>query len=794
MPRLMFACWIVVMAAAAAAETRTNSPLYHAPRLAEITIDGDAADWADRGLTVDLLTGVTGLVKRPADLDASFRLGWDPRGLLVLVRVRDDRFIENPNVDRLWHDDAIELYLATGRGEADQYQAVIAPGMTEAQPTLRTKVYNHAKAAALKQRQPGVTAARKKTDGGYVMEVLMPWEHLAIDPVSGREVGFQIYVDDRDAVGGRQFHAAWYPRLGTFANTGAMHRVALADERADHVRAAGHVSMLAERGVGATAIGPAELAGKTAGLQGGGEAVGRAKLRPHRGRALAATDIGWPLPGDGDAPLRVFIDGQPAAVVAGAITPPPAPESNQAMFGARIQRTMSRLAYSSRARRQPVTVLFYGQSIVESDWWRAVAAELEQRYPEADLTIHNRALGGWEAHVLVRAAEADVYPLYPDLVIFHVYAGEHSGQVERIIADIRRRTTADILVFPHHAPLNDHFETGAQKWRLLAQKYNCELADVRDLIEQYLQDQGLEEKDVLRDSVHPNDLGNQLIAAGVMRHLRLNNTAPGGWANRVRSYEVQRLADDGTPETLAFTGEPWRAIPARQGGRMNALAVGESADSALRLSFEGNRIDAIVGPFEGPTGTAKVLIDGKPPTEHPGIYAITRVDPVPGSAWPALRRVSHAAPLVAETWTLRITEINDAHTEVRFEVEGSVTGPDGSGKAGERFVSDSGRVVIEADDYVFAAARRHVGGRAKVGDQITWQVVAMGVDSYEPAKALAAARAKAKAAGHRGLGGFIAQVTLAQGLANGRHTLTLIPNGDGPVPLQTLEAHRPPLK
>jgi hypothetical protein len=35
---------------------------------------------------------------------------------------------------------------------------------------------------------------------------------------------------------------------------------------------------------------------------------------------------------------------------------------------------------------------------------------------------------------------------------------------------------------------------------------------------------------------------------------------------------------------------------------------------------------------------------------------------------------------------------------------------------------------------------------------------------------------------------------LAQGLTNGPHTLEIIPNGDGPVPVAAFKVYKPPLQ
>jgi len=64
---------------------------------------------------------------------------------------------------------------------------------------------------------------------------------------------------------------------------------------------------------------------------------------------------------------------------------------------------------------------FTGQSITEQEWSKQVAADLRKRFPSADLEIENRAIGGFAAQMLIRPAEHDIYPFYPDLVIFHVF-------------------------------------------------------------------------------------------------------------------------------------------------------------------------------------------------------------------------------------------------------------------------------------------------------------------------------------------------------------------------------------
>ena len=117
---------------------------------------------------------------------------------------------------------------------------------------------------------------------------------------------------------------------------------------------------------------------------------------------------------------------------AGTSYPAPEPSPDASFWGSRIQRTMTLLSTSSEKSRNPVKILFYGQSITARSWWKDVKADLEKRFPHAPLIIENRSIGGHTAPALVRNAVHDLYWFYPDLVVFHVYGGERTGELEQI--------------------------------------------------------------------------------------------------------------------------------------------------------------------------------------------------------------------------------------------------------------------------------------------------------------------------------------------------------------------------
>ncbi len=421
---------------------------------------------------------------------------------------------------------------------------------------------------------------------------------------------------------------------------------------------------------------------------------------------------------------------------------------------------MHLMATSTPQRRHTVKVLFYGQSITEQDWWRMVADDLRQRFPDANLVVENRAIGGHAAQLLVKTAEADLYPFYPDLLIFHVY-GSHIDY-ETIIRRVRERTTADILMQTDHITKDEQLDEETDPAKLFpdgriwnafmnhkflpetAQKYGCELADVHNLWKQYLRDYNLKAGQLLRDGVHLNEWGCYLMAEFVKAYLRYDPTFPDDeWCNRVRTYEVGKDIF-------------WR-------------------DGKLVLEFEGNRVDAVCR--EGAAPPTFVFIDGKPPSQHPSLYCFTRTTPYPGSNWPCLLRVQWKTPLIVEEWTLTITELAPDGQWCRFTVAGSVTGPDGEGRSDQRFVSRSERIVIDPDDWNIAYAWKVFGKRIDVGFQVKWRVVPYFVDAFvspgikDPTTETT--------------------VTLAQGLQGRKHVLEIY--GNPQTPIAALRVYCPPL-
>ncbi len=440
---------------------------------------------------------------------------------------------------------------------------------------------------------------------------------------------------------------------------------------------------------------------------------------------------------------------------------PAPPEARPELFGSGIQRTMALLATSTPAHRNAVRILFYGQSITKQEWSQLVAQDIRTRFPYADLTVENRAIGGYSSPYLIQTVAADVYAFYPDLVIFHDYGDDENYQ--KIIAGIRQHTTAEILIQSDY-PTWSHVEgkpdppasLKREAWHdrhsfewlpEFCKKYGCEIVDVRRPWVQYLLENHLAAADVLADGTHMNAQGNWLLAEITKRHLRYEPSLARASAAPVRTYRGTELA--------------WK-------------------DHRLTLAFEGNRIDVIAEagpPFHAEE--AEVRIDGKKPSQFPELYFITRPTDTYAVDWPAVNRVTAEKPLLAEDWTLRVLETNADDSRWRFEVIGSKTGPDGEGVSAERFVSKSGRVMIDPGEWGVKRAfdLKHV--LTPIGFEVRWKVTSMFMDVYRAPRVADPSREYVR--------------TLASGLENGKHTLDLISRDKTDPSIRAIHVYRPPL-
>ena len=283
---------------------------YDIPKLSGILIDGRDDDWAGRGFRVDVLCGPEGQAPAVDDLDAKVQLGWHEQGLLMFLTVRDDQADEHESVDQLWRKDSVELYVSDGVGSANRYQIVMTPGVDKRFGTLRRKLFERRPA---KMNPPKLTPAlvAAASEGGYVIEAMLPWRDLKMSPGMGKTAGLQLYVNDTD--GGERKQVMWYPSGNTRNEPDAAHLLRLSRRPGPPQRAIARMCADVTRGrATVTVLAKPSLVGSTAVVADRSGVLGQVKLTARGGRAAATVHV--PLRRD-----REWID--PVVRLPGGVVP-----------------------------------------------------------------------------------------------------------------------------------------------------------------------------------------------------------------------------------------------------------------------------------------------------------------------------------------------------------------------------------------------------------------------------------------------------------------------------------------
>ena len=453
----------------------------------------------------------------------------------------------------------------------------------------------------------------------------------------------------------------------------------------------------------------------------------------------------------------------------GSEYPPIIPQAPDPIQLLAVQRTAALLSGSTEADRHPVRVVVYGQSTSQQWWSRELLRELPREFANSDFRGALQAITSFDADYLIQTAEADIYPLLPDLIIFQCYGPYGEGQAwERILREFRSRTTADIILIGNHPTMDwelleptdpseihlDQFpSTHGPAWLnyirnpALSRALDLCNPDIRSAWKRYLRENGLRTADLLQDKIHFNPRGSALLKAILLPYLRAPRLSP-----PVDPYNNSRV------QTIA-------------------VGPGKADWSAgrLRLPFVGNRVDLIAKSGGG--GRCRVLVDDRPPSHWPSGTGHSRSTSWKGEIYgrPAIVKVGTEVPLIPEYWAVLITAVDPVDpTKVSFSLEGTETGPDGDGVSTERFVSRSRRVVLNPENWNM----RIRPSTAQVGARIVWQAQVRGVDSYEPQP-------------WKG-GGFETSTNLINDLPDDSHVLELVAEDPAnPPPVAALRIYHP---
>jgi len=403
---------------------------------------------------------------------------------------------------------------------------------------------------------------------------------------------------------------------------------------------------------------------------------------------------------------------------------------NMAYFGTKIPRTMSLLENSTSRNPQHIKIQFYGQSIVGVLDENLIINKLKEKYPTVKFNIIKNPIGGFTAPSLARTAIHDLYHEYADLIIFHVYGGDKSGDLENIFMNIKQKTTAEVIVFNHHIAnegdndearkkrtLSDFYES--KNIELLANKYNFEFVDVRKTWSDFISlNPEINIKSLLKDRVHPNKLGVELLAYSILQHFRYNPYLQYSNSN-IYDIQFKDIMNEQTLNKLEFKGDYKLS---------DHLKLSENSE--LSFNFIGNRMD-IIPSSVNKDSQIEIFINGIEPSKINSLFYITRPSENYKMWWPAIKKVSLSKNVtpIPQKYSLQIYNINRKSKTFSFKLYGDKIGFDGEGNNKENFISNSKQISIKSKDFTIFSSERISNKKTPENFKITFEIKSLAQDN-----------------------------------------------------------------
>ncbi|MGD0088690.1 MAG: sugar-binding protein [Planctomycetota bacterium] len=150
-------------------------------------------------------------------LEAAFRLCWDDENLYLLAQVQDPTPMRNEHTgDSLWSADGLELFI--GSEKLDQPGGLLFSDrqilLSAGKPGGQCQSFV---ARAAEQPRIGMDVQPGVDGKSYTLEAAIPWSALGVKPEAGRELLFDLGVDDSTDGKARRCQLMWN---GTARNSG----------------------------------------------------------------------------------------------------------------------------------------------------------------------------------------------------------------------------------------------------------------------------------------------------------------------------------------------------------------------------------------------------------------------------------------------------------------------------------------------------------------------------------------------------------------------------------------------
>lgn len=165
----------------------------------------------------NLTNNASKLVSGSSDNDAVWSATWNNTHLFLGARVSDGNLF-NDSGGNFWDDDGVELYIDGNRERSTTYDS------NDRQYTVR---YNDVTVREKANRTSGVLAAWAPSNGGYSVELAIPWTTIGVTASAGKQLGFDVGINDDDNGSTRDGQLMGLGTSTNYQNTSAFATISL---------------------------------------------------------------------------------------------------------------------------------------------------------------------------------------------------------------------------------------------------------------------------------------------------------------------------------------------------------------------------------------------------------------------------------------------------------------------------------------------------------------------------------------------------------------------------------------
>lgn len=163
------------------------------PRIKNFIVDGNPAEWENKGMKIPLFSNEKGVSLSPDDFNVFFHLGWTEKGIAFLAEIKDDKIFHHPT--NPWLSDGIEVFVSPGIGINEHIHFLVNPA--SAGEGLSSEIHYYT--VGMGDYSIGKFKFEvKKQQDGYIVEGLIPLTAFDKVPEIGAKLGVQLYASDVD--------------------------------------------------------------------------------------------------------------------------------------------------------------------------------------------------------------------------------------------------------------------------------------------------------------------------------------------------------------------------------------------------------------------------------------------------------------------------------------------------------------------------------------------------------------------------------------------------------------------